>query len=227
MPSRLHASDTTIGLALIAKNEEASLPRLLGSITGAFDHVVLCDTGSTDGTVAVFLAWATRTRQKHTITRFKWCNDFSAARNHAHSKLPTTWHVTADCDETIENAHLLRGLLAERPDADAMIVRVDHGSPLEPCIIFPARCWQRGRFVGRVHERIATEGVVGTLAFSDVRWVHHRVGEQPWERDKAIMHQWIAEDPDDPWLHEVILHQYIGEDPDNPMLHEMLDESAL
>ena len=38
----------TVGLAIIARDEADTLPGLLESVRGAFDQVVLCDTGSTD-----------------------------------------------------------------------------------------------------------------------------------------------------------------------------------
>ncbi|EEP60140.1 glycosyltransferase, partial [Sulfurihydrogenibium yellowstonense] len=40
-----------VSACIIAKNEENNLPRLLESIKGKFDEIVLVDTGSTDKTV--------------------------------------------------------------------------------------------------------------------------------------------------------------------------------
>ena len=48
----------SVGLAIIARDEAANLPWLLDSVRGAFDQVVLCDTGSTDATVEIFEQWA-------------------------------------------------------------------------------------------------------------------------------------------------------------------------
>jgi len=50
----------TLGLSLIARDEERFLPGLLESIDGAFDQVALLDTGSTDRTVEIFTDWASR-----------------------------------------------------------------------------------------------------------------------------------------------------------------------
>jgi glycosyltransferase involved in cell wall biosynthesis len=72
---------------LIVKDEEHSLPRVLASIRGAFDRVVLVDTGSTDGTVAVFEEWALAERCSYEIGRFEWRDDFAAARRHADALL--------------------------------------------------------------------------------------------------------------------------------------------
>jgi hypothetical protein len=38
----------TVGLAVVARDEEDNLPYLLASVEGAFDQIVLVDTGSED-----------------------------------------------------------------------------------------------------------------------------------------------------------------------------------
>jgi len=48
----------TVGLAIIARDEQDDLPQLLASVEGHFDQVALLDTGSKDDTVGVFLRWA-------------------------------------------------------------------------------------------------------------------------------------------------------------------------
>ena len=48
----------SVGLALIVKDGADDLPNLLKSVEGAFDQVVLLDTGSTDQTKSVFRKWA-------------------------------------------------------------------------------------------------------------------------------------------------------------------------
>ena len=58
------APSPTLGLALIVRNEEEALPRLLESIEGVFDRIVLVDTGSTDATKKVFTEWALRERKR-------------------------------------------------------------------------------------------------------------------------------------------------------------------
>jgi glycosyltransferase involved in cell wall biosynthesis len=106
----------TVGLAIIARDEEASLPRLLQSISGAFDQVVLVDTGSKDGTTKVFEEWARTEAELHPgfrwiVDRFEWIDDFSAARNHADSLLTTDWLVWADADDEISGAENIRAVV--------------------------------------------------------------------------------------------------------------------
>jgi hypothetical protein len=95
----------TLGLALIAKNEESTLPHLLASTDGAFDQIALLDTGSTDRTVEVFEKWAkTQSNTNCRVGHFEWRDDFAAARNAADELLDTDWLCTADCDDEIIGA---------------------------------------------------------------------------------------------------------------------------
>lgn len=92
----------TVGLALIAKDEEEALPGLLASVEGAFDQVALLDTGSTDRTVEVFEEWsaAEKVRQPgfiSTLGHFEWCDDFAAARNAADGY----WRPTGSAGPTV------------------------------------------------------------------------------------------------------------------------------
>ena len=43
----------TVGLVMIVKNEERTLPRLAESVRGQLDHWTIVDTGSTDQTKAI------------------------------------------------------------------------------------------------------------------------------------------------------------------------------
>lgn len=127
----------SIGVHIIARNEEELLPRLLDSIDLHFDQVVLCDTGSTDQTVEVFRAWgkakqAERAKRikahelpDHAIPFYKVTkyegddggplSDFSAARRHADTLLDTDWNSWADCDDVIVGADRLRLVAANAP----------------------------------------------------------------------------------------------------------------
>lgn len=116
----------TIGLALIVKDEEKTLPYLLDSFglkagpkgqagkipeDAAVDHVVVVDTGSEDDTRAIARRYGCQ------VKRFKWCDDFSKARQASYDAMPDeiAWTVWADADDVIENAHLLRQLAAQAP----------------------------------------------------------------------------------------------------------------
>lgn len=87
----------SITLAIIAKNEAHNLPRLLDSVEGCFDEIIVADTGSTDGTVDIAKNLGAK------VFHFDWINDFSAARNFAFSKATSDFIMWLDCDDVLFN----------------------------------------------------------------------------------------------------------------------------
>jgi glycosyltransferase involved in cell wall biosynthesis len=83
----------SISSVLIVKNEEALLGRCLDSVKES-DEIIVCDTGSIDGTVAVASQYTDKI-----YTDFVWCDDFAKARNHAKSKATGDWILSIDADE--------------------------------------------------------------------------------------------------------------------------------
>lgn len=87
----------TISLALIAKNEEKNVSRLLESVKDCFDEVVFVDTGSTDKTVELAFEHGCK------VFHFEWVNDFSKARNFAFSKVTSDYVCWLDLDDVLHN----------------------------------------------------------------------------------------------------------------------------
>lgn len=85
----------TIGACIIAKNEEVLIGRMLESVKWA-DQIVVVDTGSTDRTVEIAKQFGAEV-----YLDFVWIDDFSAAQNHAKSKMRTGWVISIDCDEVL------------------------------------------------------------------------------------------------------------------------------
>ena len=85
---------------------------------GVADEIVVADTGSKDGTIEVAKSFGAVTCQ------FPWCDDFSAARNHAVRHARGDWIFWLDADEELlpESADELRASIA-RADALAFFVR--------------------------------------------------------------------------------------------------------
>jgi hypothetical protein len=198
----------TVGLALIARDEERTLPRLLASCDGAFDEVVLVDTGSTDATVARFEAWAgTQAGTRCRVERFAWIDDFAAARNAAQDALGTDWVVWADCDDEIVGAGELRLLAVAAPEeVAAYSVAYDYDGTGAHTL------WRerlvragRGRWAGRIHEVQDVEGTITSVGRERIRWRHHgdsgsdeHLGGTPRAvRDLRILQAEVREDPYD------------------------------
>ncbi len=84
-----------ISACIIAKNEEKNLPRLLDSIKGKFDEIILVDTGSTDKTIEIAKNYGCK------VYKREW-NGFADARNFASSKATGDWIWHFDADFELE-----------------------------------------------------------------------------------------------------------------------------
>lgn len=205
-----------VGLALIVKDEEENLPHLLASISGAFDRVVLLDTGSTDSTIDVFADWV---KDQHSlnddfsseIATFEWVDDFSAARNAADDllmRVPVEWRSWADADDVIVGAHNIRTLLANAPaEVTALFAHYDYFQ--DPATGSCVCALRRERFVrtssgmrweGRVHEATGIDqGVIQHIPDSILHWKHQKdmeaTAEQSNKRNISILEQWYEDEP--------------------------------
>lgn len=199
----------SVGLALIVRDEEKHLPTLLTSIEGAFDQVVLLDTGSKDKTMSVFKRWAQKEAKVHRdftfkVERFEWIEDFAAARTAAHELLDTAWHAWADADDQIVGAENLRAM-AERAPADlvAYVCGYDYAQDSHgncACYLRRERLVRAGasEWVGRVHESQVFEGRAEDVEPSVVHWRHQKQYEldASSKRNLKILSSWIEEEPD-------------------------------
>ncbi len=89
----------SLSLAMIVKNEERVLGRILSQVADLCDELVVVDTGSTDGTVALAQSLGAK------VFHFDWIDDFSAARNEAFSHCTGDWILWLDADDLITDVH--------------------------------------------------------------------------------------------------------------------------
>ncbi len=96
-----HGHKLRLTIGIIAKNEEKTLGKCLSSLKPLMDAVpselIFTDTGSTDRTVEI--------AKKYTdhIINFKWCDDFSAARNTGIDAAQGEWFMFIDADEWFDD----------------------------------------------------------------------------------------------------------------------------
>jgi glycosyltransferase involved in cell wall biosynthesis len=109
----------TLGLSMIAKNEAHTLRACLTSVRDVVSQIVIGDTGSTDGTMAIAQEFGA------TVISVPWENHFAKARNAALAPMTTDWVLVLDADEELDAAakSILPRLLAE-PDVDAYVVAI-------------------------------------------------------------------------------------------------------
>jgi len=138
----------------IAKNEAENLPRLMKSIDGFADRVVIVDTGSTDNTVEIATQLGA---EVHTIA---WPDSFSDARNKAvelANASKATWIAMFDADEVLEKGKELRWKL-QRVTPHIGVVSIFHRTKFGHR--FPRNCiWRPGKakWMYRFHEHLLPE----------------------------------------------------------------------
>jgi hypothetical protein len=149
-----------LSVVLIVRDEEGHLPACLEAVAGIADELVVVDTGSADGTVALAESLGAR------VCRFSWIDDFSAARNFALAQARGRWILVLDADDRLFGAEELRDFLAADPPVDVGLPPVESPLGPEPSAardrgvqprVFRASAGIRYRFP--VHELPRTDGL--------------------------------------------------------------------
>ncbi len=109
-----------LSAVLITRNEEANLPACLASLDGLADEIVVLDSGSTDGTVAIAEASGAR------IARHEF-SGFGAAKQRALELATGDWVLSVDADERVTPAlaNEIRRTLAEEQAVNGFLIRRD------------------------------------------------------------------------------------------------------
>src|SRR5689334_17835821 len=140
----------TLSAALIVRDEAQFIADCLRSLQGHVDQIVVVDTGSVDDTIDIARQFSVD------LHHFRWCNDFSAARNFALDHAKSEWILYIDADErlAIPEYVVLSDLLADRS-------KVGWRVRLHPRVEWTAyaelRLFRNDphiRFQGVIHERI-------------------------------------------------------------------------
>lgn len=111
-----------LSAALIVKDEQRTLPLCLHSLRGHVDELVVCDTGSSDATVAIAEAFGA------VVVHRAWDDDFATARNAALDMTTGTWVLSIDADEQLvvsSPAALQRALSPRSPAGLGVLIRSD------------------------------------------------------------------------------------------------------
>lgn len=101
---------TTLGLAMIVRDEEKTLPNLLSTIEGIFDQIVILDTGSKDQTMSIL----NNSKLNIQLIKAQWRNDFAHSRNQVFREITTDLICWLDADDVLPDATqmFLKGLRA-------------------------------------------------------------------------------------------------------------------
>ncbi len=209
-----------LSMCLIARDEAHNVNRCFSSWWDAVDEVVLVDTGSVDNTIVRARAFARKRKQpgKLKIARFKWRDDFAAARQAADDLATGQWVTWCDLDDTIDGMSQLRGMVADAAeDVVAFFARYCYardadGNPIselwrERVVRHNGTPW-----TGRLHEhKLFTTGTVVKTDPHVVQWVHHRNQDtRTGERNLRILEAWLADEPENPRVMHGLAMELLG-----------------
>lgn len=182
----------TISLCMIVKNEEKVLARCLDSICGAVEEIIIADTGSTDNTKEIAMKYTPL------VYDFKWCDDFSAARNFSFSKATKDYVMWLDADDVLtdENRDKLITLKNALDGTPAVMMKYntafdERNNPTFS--YYRERLIRRNSFVawhGRVHE---TAEYTGNALYSEIAIDHRSVKTEYSTRNLDIYEKQIAD----------------------------------
>lgn len=152
----------TISVCMIVRDEELTLGRILSCAKQFADEIVVVDTGSKDSTIKI--------AKEHTnkVYKFKWCDDFSKARNYSVSKATKDYFMWLDADDIIsdENIRKINYLKNTRKPADVYMFKyiMGYDENNRPTLEFyRERLLKRAnnyKFEGFLHEAIPPSGLV-------------------------------------------------------------------
>lgn len=148
----------TVSICMIVKDEEQILERCLASLAGLWEELIIVDTGSSDGTVAIAKKYTSH------VYSFSWIDDFSAARNFSISKASQEFIYIADADEVLDEENRQKFLLLKQtllPEIDVVEMMVTNQLAFNTTYNFDTeyrvkmfRRLHRFRFVDPIHETL-------------------------------------------------------------------------
>ena len=185
--------------SLIVKDEEEMLPDCLASLEGVCDRIEICDTGSSDNTIAIAQTAGA------TVIEREWTNDFGAARNHVLEQCRDAEYVLwIDADERLvcpdpeQTRRYLATYAAEHPSFNIEITNLESDDSelyrFTAVRLFHATGTE---FRGSLHEAVHRVGVDAPLnghRLDQIGIDHHGYAKSVVaEKDKARRNLDIAE----------------------------------
>lgn len=186
----------------LSGNSESIIADALKSVVDFVDHCILVDTGIKDRTIEIAREIA---GDKLIVRQFKWCNDFSAARNYTlqvAQESNADWALILDTDERIHlNGEDLNVKLQEPNIGCYLVNYVDNSYSKARFIKVPSKA----KFFGPTHE-VYPAYEVGSANLEKCRFSELgktvAQAKKKFERDVEILLKHTSRNPKDPrWLY--------------------------
>ncbi len=147
----------TLSLCMIVKDEEDNLNDCILPVKSVFDEIIVVDTGSKDKTPQIARALGAR------VYRFKWIDDFSAARNESIRHATSDYIMWLDADdrmkrEEIEKLKTLKSQLPFSKDVAYFLILHSHSTLDGDMSMYQLRIFPNIdgiSFEGAIHENIS------------------------------------------------------------------------
>jgi len=176
-----------LSICVITLNEAHDLPRLLKSVEGLAEQIVVVDSGSTDATVEI-----ARAAGAHVLTRV-WGN-YADQKNFAASQASEDWILLLDADEEV-SSELRESILKwkaappEFPVYEMARMAWFLGAWIHHSRWYPD--WQRrlfdrrkAQFSGAIHESLQFQGAIGRLQGDLLHYTVRNLEEQRQKSDE-------------------------------------------
>lgn len=182
----------------IVKNEEKCIQKMLSSVKGAYEHVIL-DTGSTDKTIEIIKKWSQEVNPIVLYTDYKWNDDFAEAKNLAMERCTGDWIIGIDADCYFEKDGIKKiKEIIETTEEDCINITLQaEGNPNQthkmPKLF---RASKKIRYFGRAHESVKTPG----KDVGDVKIIYGYSENHFKDPDRyiRILSKSVQENPDTP-----------------------------
>jgi len=183
---------TTLSLAMIVKDCEKELERCLSSCHFIFDEIVIVDTGSKDSTKKIASNYTDK------VYDFKWCNDFSKARNFSFNKCTSDFIMWLDDDDVIlpEDCEKIKRIDYTNKEIILCKYHYSHDNyGVSECIFERERIVKRTlglKWQKAIHEYLPLSNNVSR---EDIN-IHHYKKQSSSERNLEILKNIVNEDND-------------------------------
>jgi len=156
-----------IGLCMIVKNESKVITRCLNSVKPLIDYVCIVDTGSTDDTIEVILAWLNENNILGKVVTESW-KDFASNRTsalaHIRKQTDIDYVLMIDADETlVYDTDFDAGKFKQGMDKDLYMIKCHHDN-----IVFDRLSVTKNEkpfmYKGVLHEYLDCEDPIETRA---------------------------------------------------------------
>lgn len=176
----------TLSLCMIVKNEELVLARVLDSVKGLFDEIIIVDTGSTDSTKNIAYKYTSQ------VYDMPWQDDFSRARNFSQLQATSDYIMWLDADDVVSKENLeklleLKQQLDGTVDCYMLKYAISFDVNNKPTFVFNRERIVKndGTFVWKdpVHETMTPHG---NIAYKDIAIYHKKLKHTPSDRNLKI-----------------------------------------